>query len=343
MTHLPVSVLMPIRIRPDDAVAIEQLQRAIESVVSQCDSQRTELLILDDASSRPLKDYRSALACLRHKSIRIVRFSRHQGIVAALNTGLALSSHEWVARIDADDYWAQGKLEAQFRVIDTQPDVSLVATGMHLVTPQNIVQSTHIRPGTWTGILQFTRDVGSPFPHGSILARRSAFRVLGGYDHDPILRHCEDFALWCSWIRFLPVAMVEAPLYNYTVSERQVSSEHSAQQRTASSLVHGKYLSIPQHELIPEIITELAKEFEISILEFGLRLCLAWRCFNTLATSPVFVDRVRQLCPDREVLTPEELGYSHAERYCHVGPHPLINAPQHTRCHGEFMQLSLPT
>lgn len=337
---LPISVLLPVRIQPGQQILVQQLQRALESVFSQEQLGECEIILLDDASPKPIADYRDLVPALHDPRIRIIRFDQHRGLVFALNSGLALARHPWIARIDADDYWMPGKLRAQFEILAANPDLSLIGTGMHLVDVQGAIQSTHVRPGTWAGILEFTRNVGSPFPHGSILARRASFLAAGGYDHDPSLRHCEDFALWCLWIRFMPVATVEAPLYCYTISGNQVSAAHSNHQRLASGRVHATYLALGPVEQNAHLVPELAREFGLSAVEFGQRAMVAWRMFQTLATSSLYVDRLRRLFPDREVLAVEELPYCHAERFCHVAPRPTA-VPPHLRHHVEFMDLEI--
>jgi glycosyltransferase involved in cell wall biosynthesis len=342
MSRLPsISVLSPARLKEEDPVAVNQLARALDSVLLQSNLGEVEILLLDDASSKPIADFADQVPQLRDRRVRVIRFRQHVGLVHALNAGLALATHPWIARIDIDDYWSPGKLVRQFDLVAANPSLTLIGTGMNVVDTHGNVQATHIRPGTWKGIIRFTREVGSPFPHGSILALRSAYRVFAGYDHNPRLRHCEDFALWCKWIRFLPAAMVEEALYNYTISPMQVSNVHTDQQRAASGMVHGQFLRIVDAEQAPEILESLAHDFGWPIQKLGMAAALAWRLFGTIACNPVFVDRLRLLMPDREVLAVEELPYSHADRFCHFGPRPVSEIPNHVRHSIELSALAV--
>src|SRR5262249_40882822 len=144
------------------------------------------------------------------------------------------------------------------------------------VSPRGEPLDVHIRPGDWNGILRFFIEVGCPFPHGSVLARRDVFRILGGYSHDPTVAHCEDYALWGIWLRFFKAAMIEEALYEYTVSSDSLSSIHGEQQRRASGTVNARFAAIDPVERVPCALTNLASACDLSLLEAG---ALAYRCW----------------------------------------------------------------
>src|SRR5437588_12801015 len=61
-----------------------------------------ELLVIDDASSRPAAD---VLADVDDSRLRIVRHVRNRGVAAARNTGLAIARGDLAAQLDGDDLW----------------------------------------------------------------------------------------------------------------------------------------------------------------------------------------------------------------------------------------------
>lgn len=321
-----ITVLLPIFWPNANERAQFLLDRAITSVLEQQCDVPLEILIIDDGSSPPVMQQMASARWTTDRRLRVLRFSTNHGLVNALNSGLARAHHTWIARIDADDAWVSGKLAHQVDRIRADPDLTIVGTGMHLVDDAFAITSTHIRPGKWEGVMQFTSDVGCPFPHGSILARRDVFRILGGYNHDPRFRHCEDFALWCTWLRFFKADMVELPLYLYTVSSGQISAVHADQQRTASGIVHAEFLRLKSPREIPGVLSQLAAENGVPVLQFGKRLALAWRYFDFISATDALVDRLRFLLPDRQVFPASEIPFCHAERVCHFGPLP---SPHH--------------
>lgn len=109
-----VSIIMPVRNGKDF------IEEAVDSALAQSYSS-FELLIIDDASDD--MDYRLLEA--KDKRIRVIR-QQAGGVSRARNNGIAHARGEFIAFLDADDYWFPGKLEAQVRYFDAHPDVGFV-------------------------------------------------------------------------------------------------------------------------------------------------------------------------------------------------------------------------
>lgn len=197
-------------------------------------------LVLDDGSSD------DTLAVAQAFARRDPRFEAvalpHQGIPGTLNAGLARCAGPFVARMDADDVAAPGRLEAQVALLrateaGTAPrreDVAAEergATGRRPGPPGNghgVVVATRIRsfrsdgsppgPGmsryvAWVNRLVTAEEhfreryVEAPVAHSSILARREV--LARGYRD---LAWCEDYDLWLSLmqagVRFVKVPEV---------------------------------------------------------------------------------------------------------------------------------------
>ena len=225
---------MPVYLRSLDQFLLASFRRAAESVLSQACTTPTELLIVDDGSIIRLNEQPELDGIFRRDNVRYIRLSRNQGLVFALNVGLTQARYDLIARIDADDYWRPGKLVKQLAVFSEDQDLSIVGTAMRLVHRDNARDCDHVRGSTWQDVLDFFSGVGCPFPHGSILARKCVFELLGGYPHAPQFRHCEDFALWGVWVRFFKCAMLEDVLFEYSISEDQVSTRYAEQQQRAA-------------------------------------------------------------------------------------------------------------
>lgn len=104
----------------------DYLRQAIESVLSQTDCDY-ELIIVDDGSTdltRPIvESYYS-----HHSELQYI-FQDNQGVCAARNRGLQSAKGEFVAFLDADDYFLPGKLAAQVAVFRAQPELGIVNSG----------------------------------------------------------------------------------------------------------------------------------------------------------------------------------------------------------------------
>jgi glycosyltransferase involved in cell wall biosynthesis len=103
------------------------LAEAIESVFAQTYGD-WELVLVDDGSS----DGSTAIA--REYAARFgdrVRYLQHdgrlnRGMSASRNAGIAASTGELIAFLDADDVWMEQKLEDQVAILDRQPSAAMV-------------------------------------------------------------------------------------------------------------------------------------------------------------------------------------------------------------------------
>src|SRR5690349_13825751 len=75
------------------------IRQAIQSVLNQTFTD-FELLIIDDGSTDRTVEIISQFVDGR---VRFASLPSHQGLVAALNTGILQSQSEYIARMDADD------------------------------------------------------------------------------------------------------------------------------------------------------------------------------------------------------------------------------------------------
>lgn len=304
---LGTSILMPVLLRTRDAETLRLLARALLSVEEQEYPGPHEILLVDDGSPLPVERIvREIVPSAVSDSIRFVRCERNGRLVHALNIGLAEARHPFVARMDSDDLWRPGKIAAQFRRFAEDPDLSIVGTCMNFVDAAGRVTGTLDLPRTWPEILRYVVDVGCPFAHGSILARRDVFRLFGGYPHDPRTFHCEDFALWTRWLRFFRAAVVPEALYDYTVSDQSVSAQNRLQQKWATDRLRARFRELEPLERIPEAIEAMARASGSSVLEAGRLAAEVWQNGGSHRVASSAVPALRFLLRDRVVSTSQE-------------------------------------
>jgi glycosyltransferase involved in cell wall biosynthesis len=96
--------------------------------------QRWQCVLVDDGSDD------GSLACARWFAAQDARFTivatSHQGLVAALHTGLAYCRGHFVARMDADDLMHRQRLALQVRALEEGPDL----TGAIQISGQHVKQ-----------------------------------------------------------------------------------------------------------------------------------------------------------------------------------------------------------
>lgn len=126
------------------------------------------------------------------------------GIVAALNSGLALAKGSYLARMDDDDAAYPTRLEVQLDYLKEHPEVELCASRIRFIdsngTTEN-VKAGNLRYAEWLNGLTSNDEIRMacytecPMPHPTWLAHKSVWQSLNGYrdfdgpeDYDLILR-----------------------------------------------------------------------------------------------------------------------------------------------------------
>ncbi len=107
------------------------LPKAIESVFSQS-YHNFELIIIDDNSNDGTASY---LKSMTDKRIKVMT-TTGIGASAARNLGIANSSGDYIAFLDADDYWYPEKLLLQVNLHDSNPDVAMSFTNYQHLTEE---------------------------------------------------------------------------------------------------------------------------------------------------------------------------------------------------------------
>jgi glycosyltransferase involved in cell wall biosynthesis len=292
---------MPVFVPRPSSKVLRELDCAIDSVLDQCYPGEMELLIVDDGSPTPVDDLIARSRATRPSCLRIVRTHRNNGLVHALNLGLRTARYDLIARIDADDAWLPDKIERQVERFAVDADLSIVGTGMSLVFEDGRLPETHIRADGWGAALRFFHEIGCPFPHGSIIARKDIYHLLGGYPHSPDVIHCEDYALWSIWIRFFKPGMIEQQLYNYSVSASSMSGQNVDWQLQASGKIQNGFRKLDIVDILPIAMEELSRVLNITLLQAGVLSYRLWHYDPSVLVPEAALAPLRKILPDRHV------------------------------------------
>ena len=159
------------------------LSEAIKSVLQQSYSE-WELIVVDDGSTDE-----TPLVVAQHPDPRI-RYIRqaNRGLPAARNTGIEASRGDYLAFLDADDYFHPGKLEVQVSHLEQNPEVGLSYASRIEVDGKGDYSWLLRAPETIT-----LEDLvlGFPFTINDLLVRKSWVEKSGPFDESFRL-HSED-------------------------------------------------------------------------------------------------------------------------------------------------------
>ena len=174
--------------------AEKYLPQALESVRKQT-FKDWELIVTEDGSKDGAEALVNAFAQSVSQPVRYQRHEQNQGLPATRNTGIAASSGEFIALLDADDCWEAHHLETTLG--------KLLEVGADLAHAGSILFDSD------TGREMETRapslDVIGRFPlslyqgeyviqPSSVVLRKTLWERSGGFD--PTFRYVEDREMW---------------------------------------------------------------------------------------------------------------------------------------------------
>lgn len=144
-----------------------RLSEAVRSVLDQSYG-NIELLIVDDASPRPVVDHLDDLQFERVASVEFLQHEENRGANAARNTGIRSASGDYIAFLDDDDRWTEEKISRQVQAFaDAGPDVGVVYTWLRVERPE----TTAVQTPSWSG------DVLDDLIRGANLGQFSSIMV----------------------------------------------------------------------------------------------------------------------------------------------------------------------
>jgi glycosyltransferase involved in cell wall biosynthesis len=185
------------------------LPRSLGSVFAQT-LQPLEVIVVDDGSTDSTAQVAEQLGA------KVIR-QPNAGQAKARNTGIKDALGDWVALLDADDWWEPEKLARQAAAI--HHDTVLVYTGARYLDDRGTRSIRRaLDPHTAGKMLRYC----NPIIASSVLFQRQAVADIGGFNVKA--PPCED---WELWYRLLPLgrfAAVDEPLTQYWLSPQSSSA-----------------------------------------------------------------------------------------------------------------------
>lgn len=201
-----LSVIVATRDRP------QLLRQAVAAILEQRYDGDIEVIAVFDQSDPEEDLAREAPAGESPaRSVRVMRNQRRQGLPGARNTGLLASTSDLIAFCDDDDLWLAGKVEAQVAMLEANPEMEVVTTGL-FVDAQGRVSTRVLTSPTISFQALLKSRVMEAHP-STYLARRSAvIDGIGLVDEDIPGAYAEDYDWLLRAARRADIGAVMLPL-----------------------------------------------------------------------------------------------------------------------------------
>ena len=182
------------------------LENAIDSVLSQS-YEELELIIVDDGST---DDTRSLIHKFSDPRI-FWYFQGHKGISAARNFGIHQARGEYIAFLDADDFWAPTKIEEQVKSLRFQNELGLIYSGFFLIDQDGQVIAKRSPVKVINPPLKMLL-LGNIISGSSTTAfvPRQVFDIVGEFDEQ--IKGAEDWDMWIRISEKFSILAIDKPL-----------------------------------------------------------------------------------------------------------------------------------
>lgn len=204
------------------------VDKAIRSVLCQT-FREFELIIIDDGSTdNPLPPKggtvpeRLGRFCFPFEKVRIIE-QENTGVSTARNNGVKLAKYEYIAFLDADDWWEPTYLEEMKTLIEGHPEAGIYGSNYYIVKNKQKRQARlgvdiDFKCGYIDYCKVYAKTCEMPVWTGAAIARKHVFESENGFK--PTLKLGEDFDLWVRIALKSPVALLNKPLafYNQDVN-----------------------------------------------------------------------------------------------------------------------------
>jgi glycosyltransferase involved in cell wall biosynthesis len=275
-----VSVLMP------TYNYARYLPLAIKSVLSQSYSD-FELIIVDDCSTDGSKELVEEWK-LSDDRVVAVYHDKNRGVAEARNSGLAVSSGEFIAFCDSDDVWLEDKLRVQFDALSKAPEVGILHSDSAIIdcignlTGERFSALYHRKNQPLSGALLEELCQRNFLCVPTVILRREAIKFAGGFDVS--LRSLEDWVCWTKISSKYSFSYIDEVLAHYRIHGESLSSN-------SKNLAHSRIEALrilfdTISGICPKLRAKMLYSLGMSFLEIGDPAGAAKAFFDSTHADP---------------------------------------------------------
>jgi glycosyltransferase involved in cell wall biosynthesis len=211
------------------------IEKALRSVLNQSYHEFELIIVNDGSTDNSLQTVETYLRAQKESGneslvehVRIID-QPNAGVAVARNNGVKAAKYDYIAFLDADDWWHKQYLSTMKELIEQCPEAKLysasyyqVKDGKHL--PAIIGVYDFFSKGYIDYCEVYAKTFYMPVWTSAAVVRKDVFKEFGGFK--PNLKLGEDFDLWIRIALKYKVAFCNQPLacYNHDVDKTQQAS-----------------------------------------------------------------------------------------------------------------------
>ena len=191
------------------------IEKCLRSVLDQT-CQDFEVIVVNDGST---DDGAEKAEKFKVQSSKFKVISQlNTGVSTARNNGVKAAKFDYIAFLDADDWWEPTFLEEMKGMIEEYPQAGIYGSSYYLIkNSRKRIAPIGVEPSFHKGIINYCRVYAKtlcmPLWTCAVIVPIKALKSENGFK--PILKLGEDFDLWIRIVLKYPVVFLNKPLANY--------------------------------------------------------------------------------------------------------------------------------
>lgn len=212
-----------------------------------------EVIVIDDGST----DNTSEVVQSYGNKVQYKRIRNSGGPAKPRNMGISMAHGDYIAFLDADDMWLEGKIKWQLGLMEDNRLLALSSTNAEFIDSEGhslnrlVVEKKYVpEEFTFESLLEVNFMCTS-----GVMVRSSVFDSVDGFNETQPLNRIEDYELWLRIAVNHRVGFINKPLVRYRDHDTKISTADGRESEVRlvhayKSLLGGQPLASGQQKLV---------------------------------------------------------------------------------------------
>ncbi|MDJ0508850.1 MAG: glycosyltransferase family A protein [Crocosphaera sp.] len=220
--------------------AMRYLPETLDNVLQQT-YEAFEVIIINDGSTDNIKEWFTSILDNR---VRLIS-QQNKGLAGARNTGIENAKGDYIAFLDADDLWEPTKIEKQVKLLDNNPKVGLIYTGVAIIDSDGI-RTGRIFQEDFEGYIWKELTQKNFVGCGSVaMVRKECFEQVSNFDQN-LGSFVEDWDMWLRIAVEYPFKVIKEPLVYYRQHPNSASKKWDAMEKSFEIVIEKAFKTAPK-------------------------------------------------------------------------------------------------